>query len=418
MSKRLIQDDTLKLLADNARRITGSNKELCGAEILEIMSRTQGTIKTSGEFTASVLDDNGNIIKSGNYDTGEAFAMPLLQPKEDKTFQCWTCTSLLISDSYTIVENSDIKAAPIYIQKDNKFTIRVNILEPMLFYIYNIRPADNNSTVINWGDGTIEYMKNTNNNCHDYTTAGIYNIEISGEFKKGYSDYDQYQLFDYLDIHFQVEDIQISNNINLNTIPSYFFYNCSSLKNVNIPNNIISIERRSFSSCSSLEYIAIPPSVTTLGENVFADCVNLKEVILPYGITEISKGLFYNCNSLSEVIIPDSVTTIGKLGFAGSVYTSVHPENLKTLILPSVTYLGKQAFGGRVLENLILLANQVCETDGDIFGESNINLDHYDFEDKYNLYVPDNLVNSYKAHIYWSTLSSRIKPLSSYNGGV
>lgn len=56
-------------------------------------------------------------------------------------------------------------------------------------------------------------------------------------------------------------------------------------------------------------------TVTSLAENCFAECTSLKEVTIPETVTEFGKYAFYACSSLEEIRIPASVTQIGDYAF-------------------------------------------------------------------------------------------------------
>ncbi len=81
------------------------------------------------------------------------------------------------------------------------------------------------------------------------------------------------------------------------TIAGSAFYNCSSLKSVEIPDSVTSIGGAAFYNCTSLTSIEIPASVTSIGESAF-----------------------YNCSSLTNIEIPDSVTSIGNNAFSGTAF--------------------------------------------------------------------------------------------------
>ena len=79
----------------------------------------------------------------------------------------------------------------------------------------------------------------------------------------------------------------------------FAFYDCSSLKSVNIPDGVPSIERYTFYNCSSLTSITIPDSVTSIGDYAFYECKNLKSVTIPDSINHI-EGLAFGINSYYE----------------------------------------------------------------------------------------------------------------------
>ena len=82
------------------------------------------------------------------------------------------------------------------------------------------------------------------------------------------------------------------------------FYNCTSLKEITIPNSVTYIGNSTFCNCTSLKEINIPNNVTFIGNDAFAWCINLKEITIPNSVTYINKYAFYNCNSLETICVP------------------------------------------------------------------------------------------------------------------
>ena len=106
-------------------------------------------------------------------------------------------------------------------------------------------------------------------------------------------------------------DINAENNI----IGEYMFSDCSNLKNIILPKDIISIKNYAFSGCDSLSSITIPDCVTELGVEMFKGCTKLSSVSIGNGVTSIPYGAFYECKSLTSVTIGSSVTSIGVYAF-------------------------------------------------------------------------------------------------------
>ena len=100
-------------------------------------------------------------------------------------------------------------------------------------------------------------------------------------------------------------------------IPQYLFYDLSSLKEVEMGNNVEYIGNRAFSSCDNLEYICLPETLTSIGSNAFYGCSSLSNLILPENLYSISSYAFGNCSSIYSAIIPDSVSSIGSYAFSG-----------------------------------------------------------------------------------------------------
>ena len=77
------------------------------------------------------------------------------------------------------------------------------------------------------------------------------------------------------DVSFQYNSKLVSVELpsSLKVIPSYCFYNCTSLKEINIPKGVEKIEDSAFESCTSLKKAVIPASVIDIGPNyTFSDC--------------------------------------------------------------------------------------------------------------------------------------------------
>ena len=130
------------------------------------------------------------------------------------------------------------------------------------------------------------------------------------------------------------------------TLSNEAFYNCGSLTEIILPNELTSIGDRVFSKCSNLLEICIPKNVEKIGIEVFGDCVNLESIevqagnpvykaetnclieietskliagcynsIIPNYITTIEQYAFYGINTLTKIHIPNSVTYIGYAAF-------------------------------------------------------------------------------------------------------
>ncbi|MCD8321730.1 MAG: leucine-rich repeat protein [Oscillospiraceae bacterium] len=120
-------------------------------------------------------------------------------------------------------------------------------------------------------------------------------------------------------------------------VPSYAFYNYSSLTAVTLPDTLETIGTRAFYGCESLTALVIPDGVYEIGQYAFALCTGLTELTIPAGVTVIQKGLCYCCSSLISLTISQGVETLEASIIYGAALTDI--------ALPaSVTSIAAKAF--------------------------------------------------------------------------
>ena len=148
---------------------------------------------------------------------------------------------------------------------------------------------------------------------------------------------------------------------------------------MNLSEGIEKIDKFAFSNLP-LERLKIPHSVKHIDEAAFANNENLVEVTLQEGLEVIGAMAFDNCSEITHLEIPASVKAIGRDAFAGC-------SNVEYLVLPSKT----------------LPRWDVVTID--------------DFENLHFIYVPDELVETYKKDENWGLVENedsniKYKPLS------
>ena len=120
------------------------------------------------------------------------------------------------------------------------------------------------------------------------------------------------------------------NGVAITSIEDYAFFNCTSLTNVYISENVTSIGKKSFSDCTNLTSVEIPNSITTIGDYVFANCTDITSIDIPNSITSIGNFAFSNCTGMTSINLPDSIVSIGDSAFSNCIgLTSIDiPENI------------------------------------------------------------------------------------------
>ena len=204
-------------------------------------------------------------------------------------------------------------------------------------------------------------------------------------------------------------------NDRVTSIGRYAFYTCTNLTSVDLP-NATSIGEKAFYSCGALTSINLP-NVTSIGEYAFGNCGALTSINLPK-VTSIENYVFENCSSLISVDLPNA-TSIGRNAFHNC-------SKLTSVDLPNATSIGSSAFEScySLTKLIIRTTSQTCTLSSTsafsscyhILGTTNATYNPEGLKDGY-IYVPDELVESYKTATNWSEYASQIKPLSEYVEG-
>lgn len=202
----------------------------------------------------------------------------------------------------------------------------------------------------------------------------------------------------------------------LTSIGQNCFENCTAIENVSLQ-SLASIGNAAFKGCTSLTSVSLPaassigtnsfqgdialvnislPSATSASSFAFHNCSSLKNASFPIA-TSVGGSCFMNCSNLESISLP-LVTSIGTYAFDGCT-------SLKTLSLPLVESIGVYAFNNCGSLTAVILGNteQVVTIASNTIWERSPNI---------IFYVPDALVDDYKAANYWSNISSRIKGIS------
>lgn len=168
---------------------------------------------------------------------------------------------------------------------------------------------------------------------------------------------------------------------------------------------ITSIGSYAFMACTNLDSVDFP-RVQSIGASAFLNCFGLNTVNFP-SVTTIGNGAFNSCLYLQNAEFP-RLQTVSEKAFYGNT-------NLKSITLERATTIKSQAFGScGKLERVILSAQVVCALENqDAFSTTPID-GSFTSVTGY-IYVPDDLVESYKTATNWSTYAAKIKPISELN---
>lgn len=154
----------------------------------------------------------------------------------------------------------------------------------------------------------------------------------------------------------------------------------------------------SFDRCTSLTSISCPQA-EVVGGTAFFKCTSLTSVDLPKA-TVIGSSAFSGCTALTSVAFPKA-STIESYAFAGC-------SNLQIVDFSAATTIELYTFNScKALDTIIIRTPGVCSLET----TNALNKTPVASGSGY-IYVPDELVDSYKIADNWSTYADQIKALS------
>ncbi len=133
----------------------------------------------------------------------------------------------------------------------------------------------------------------------------------------------------------------------LEIIEEKAFENCTALSKIEIPNTVTDIASRAFANCKNVNLLKLSVAWVTCKEleaeeesySPFVGCTGIKEVMIPEGMISIPNRAFYGC-SFSRVVFPQSLVSIGEKAFAEA--TSLD----KVVLNEALESVGEEAFKG------------------------------------------------------------------------
>ncbi len=217
------------------------------------------------------------------------------------------------------------------------------------------------------------------------------------------------ELYNYNAKHMLSKTTTIRLPDRLTSIGDCAFRNRHKLTSLNIPDSVTSIGDNAFDECRYLVITKLPSALVSIGNASFKNCSDMVLTELPSGLTSIGDNAFSNCNKIDITKIPDSVTTMGSRAF----YLC---ERIKTLELSkSLVSIGAYCFNSCSALTTVTLPNAtvVPELGSTAFGSQSFETPIY--KGTGYIYVPDDLVENFKAATNWSTYGDQIRPISDLN---
>ncbi len=146
------------------------------------------------------------------------------------------------------------------------------------------------------------------------------------------------------------------------SIGKYAFVNCKNMELVQLPFFLKSISKTAFWACEKLNSVSIPPGVKRIGRGAFGNCFKLENIVLPDSLSFISDYGFFSCKSLENIILPKSLIGIGEKAFAFC-------ENLERINVPiTLRYIGNYAFYNCIRLHDVILPGELKNIGDNAFG--------------------------------------------------
>lgn len=185
-------------------------------------------------------------------------------------------------------------------------------------------------------------------------------------------------------------------NDRITTVGACAFLGCQALTAIDLP-NVTQLKRNAFETCIHLQTINLP-KVTKFDREVFKNTA-IQQADFPL-LTTMENGCFNMAKNLISANLP-LITTLPNDTFRNS--------SIRTADFAAVTNINRTAFTDCTsLETLIIRTPSVC-----VISDISVALRGSKIASGTGyIYVPDNLVDSYKAATNWVTLANQIKPIS------
>jgi len=174
------------------------------------------------------------------------------------------------------------------------------------------------------------------------------------------------------------------NGVEIKKIANNAFFSNRTIKNVTLPNSIVSIGNSAFEECRYLERINIPDDVASIGDKVFKYCYKLTDISLPNKITVIPYESFRLCIALNNVKLSDDIEVINDNAFRDckALNKITLPEKIKhigngvfencpqikEIIIPTgCLYIGDKAFNECTSLEKIVIPTTVTNFGANLF---------------------------------------------------
>ena len=206
---------------------------------------------------------------------------------------------------------------------------------------------------------------------------------------------------------------------NATSLGGYSLAGCTALETALVP-HVTTSGTYAFQNCTSLESISMP-LLATVPNYMFSGCSSLSSATLT-GMTRINQYAFQNCKNLTSIDL-DGVANIGNYAFSGSGIGTLEItdataigtylcQGMRTGIVDqykTVNLAANRFNGANSLCHLILRSTTMCTLSATSALTGTAIAAGIGW-----IYVPTDLVATYKAASNWSTYANQIVDISEY----
>ena len=163
---------------------------------------------------------------------------------------------------------------------------------------------------------------------------------------------------------------------------------------------ITAIADRVFYYNSQIEEIYMPNQIERVGIFAFRECANLRVITLSDKLKSLGDSCFWNCSNLESIKLPSSLEKIEPYAFWNTAIKTIDiPENVKSIGLGAFNKCSQ-------LETVYIRYNGVASTSFTSVYQAFSNCPNLK-----TIYVPEEFIEQYKTHQYWSLYSDKFQIL-------
>ena len=186
---------------------------------------------------------------------------------------------------------------------------KVTTIEEMAF------TGDTSLTTVTFGENLVNFPNSLLfGNCHKLTTV-IWNTKEAPDFTYYITPFYRYDTGTHTTTNIGQQITSFTFGPNVKYVPACLCYCMTQLPSVSIPNSVDSIGQYAFCGCSSIKSVDIPNNLTKINIGVFGGS-GLTSVTIPDNVTEIGISAFSGCEDLSTLKIGKKVREIRVYAFS------------------------------------------------------------------------------------------------------